>query len=45
MVIALKKAGLELIEKGMINVYHVTDGFEGDRDEKNQRGTIKWMAF
>lgn len=40
-----EKAGLELIEKGMTNVYHVTDGFEGDRDDNHQRGTLNGWRF
>lgn len=40
-----EKAGQELIDAGMTNVYHVTDGFEGERDENNQRGTINGWRF
>ncbi len=40
-----EKAGLELIEEGMTNIYHITDGFEGDRDENNQRGTINGWRY
>lgn len=40
-----EKAGLELIEEGMTNIYHVTDGFEGERDENHQRGTINGWRF
>ena len=40
-----EKAGLELIEKGMTNIYHITDGFEGERDDNNQRGTIDGWRF
>ena len=40
-----EKAGLELIEKGMTNIYHVTDGFEGERDENHQPGTLDGWRF
>ncbi len=40
-----EKAGLELIDKGMTNIYHITDGFEGERDENNQRGTLDGWRF
>lgn len=40
-----EKAGLELIEKGMTNIYHVSDGFEGDRDENHHRGSINGWRF
>ena len=40
-----EKAGLELIDEGMTNIYHVTDGFEGDRDENHHRGTLNGWRF
>lgn len=40
-----EKAGLELLEKGMENIYHVTDGFEGELDVNQQRGNIGGWRF
>lgn len=40
-----EKAGLELIEEGMKNIYHITDGFEGDLDENHQRGNLNGWRF
>ena len=40
-----KKAGIQLIEAGMKNIYHVSDGFEGDRDKHNQRSTLNGWRF
>ena len=33
------EAGRQLIEDGMINVYNVEEGFEGELDENHQRST------
>jgi rhodanese-related sulfurtransferase len=40
-----EKAGIQLLEAGLTNIYHVTDGFEGDRDDNNHRGTINGWRF
>ena len=40
-----EKAGIQLLEAGLINIYHVSDGFEGDRDENNHRGTLNGWRF
>ncbi len=40
-----EKAGIQLIEAGLTNIYHVTDGFEGDRDDNNHRGTLNGWRF
>lgn len=33
-------AGNQLLEAGLTNVYNVTQGFEGDLDEKHHRSTL-----
>ena len=40
-----EKAANQLLEAGLENIYHVTDGFEGDRDENNHRGTTGGWRF
>lgn len=40
-----EKAAVQLLEAGLDNIYHVADGFEGDRDEDNHRGTINGWRF
>ena len=40
-----EQAGDQLLEAGLSNIYHITDGFEGDRDEDNHRGTINGWRF
>ena len=40
-----EKAGEQLIEAGLTNIYHISDGFEGDRDHNNHRGTINGWRF
>lgn len=40
-----KVAGDKLIEEGLTNVYHIDEGFEGDRDDKNQRGNLGGWRF
>ncbi len=40
-----EKAGIQLINAGFTNIYHVTDGFEGDRDSQNHRGTLNGWRF
>ena len=38
-------AGDQLLEAGLTNIYHITEGFEGDRDENNHRGTLNGGRF
>jgi len=40
-----KLAGDKLLEDGLTHVYHIEEGFEGDRDENNQRGTLGGWRF
>lgn len=40
-----EKAGDQLLEAGLVNIYHVSDGFEGDRDDENHRGTLNGWRF
>ncbi len=40
-----EKAGDQLLEAGLVNIYHISDGFEGDRDENNHRGTQNGWRF
>ncbi len=40
-----EKAGIQLLEAGLTNIYHVSDGFEGDRDDNNHRGTLNGWRF
>ncbi len=40
-----EKAGIQLLEAGLTNIYHISDGFEGDRDENNHRGTSNGWRF
>ena len=40
-----EQAGIQLLEAGLTNIYHVSDGFEGDRDENNHRGTLNGWRF
>ena len=40
-----EKAGIQLLEAGLSNIYHVSDGFEGDRDDNNHRGTTNGWRF
>jgi rhodanese-related sulfurtransferase len=40
-----EKAGIQLLEAGMKNIYHITDGFEGDRDDDNHRGALNGWRF
>ena len=40
-----EKAGIQLLEAGLTNIYHVTDGFEGDRDDENHRGFINGWRY
>jgi len=40
-----KEAGELLIAEGLVNVYHIDEGFEGDRDENHQRSTIGGWRF
>jgi rhodanese-related sulfurtransferase len=40
-----REAGDVLINEGLKNIYHVDEGFEGDRDENYQRSTIGGWRF
>lgn len=33
-------AGNTLLDAGLTNIFHVTDGFEGDLDDNHQRGNV-----
>lgn len=35
-----KEAGNKLIDEGLKNVFHVDEGFEGERDDNGHRGTL-----
>lgn len=38
-------AGDTLLEAGLKQVYHVVDGFEGDKDDNNRRSSINGWRF
>ncbi len=38
-------AGMALINKGFNNVSHIDTGFEGDLDDKNQRGNLNGWRY
>ena len=38
-------AGQVLLEAGLKQIHHVVDGFEGDKDENNQRSTINGWRY
>ncbi len=38
-------AGKALLESGLKRVYHVIDGFEGDKDEHNHRSAINGWRY
>ena len=40
-----REAGELLIHEGLKNVYHVDEGFEGDRDENYHRSTLGGWRF
>ncbi len=40
-----EKAGHQLLDAGLRNIYHISDGFEGDRDDNNHRGTLNGWRF
>lgn len=40
-----KEAARALLEAGLRNVYHVDEGFEGERDEHHHRGTLGGWRF
>jgi len=40
-----EQAGQQLLEAGLTNIYHISDGFEGDRDDNNHRGTVNGWRF
>jgi rhodanese-related sulfurtransferase len=39
------EAGNALIEDGFSDVYHIDEGFEGERDENHQRSTLGGWRF
>ena len=39
------EAGKLLLENGVKNVYHIDEGFEGDLDDKHQRGNVGGWRF
>ena len=39
------EAGVKLIEAGILNVYNVAGGFEGERDEQYQRSTVNGWRY
>jgi rhodanese-related sulfurtransferase len=40
-----KEAGEVLINEGLKNIFHIDEGFEGDRDENYQRSTLGGWRF
>ena len=40
-----KEAGLKLVEAGLENVYHVTEGFEGELNDHHHRSTLGGWRF
>ena len=40
-----REAGIILIEAGILNTYNVSGGFEGERDENDQRSTVNGWRF
>jgi rhodanese-related sulfurtransferase len=40
-----KEAGHKLLEAGLENVYHISEGFEGELNEQHQRSTIGGWRF
>jgi rhodanese-related sulfurtransferase len=40
-----KEAGQLLLESGFQNVYHIDEGFEGDRDDQHHRSTLGGWRF
>jgi rhodanese-related sulfurtransferase len=38
-------AGKVLLESGLTQIYHIEEGFEGDRDENHHRGTLGGWRF
>ena len=39
------EAGNTLIDEGITNVFHVSEGFEGDLDDQHQRGNINGWRY
>lgn len=39
------QAGTQLIKADFSNIYHVQDGFEGDKDENEHRGTLNGWRY
>ena len=40
-----EKAGVQLLEAGLSNIYHISDGFEGERDDNDHRSTLNGWRF
>lgn len=40
-----KEAGKKLLRDGLKNIYNLTEGFEGERDDKGHRGTVGGWRF
>jgi len=40
-----REAGIKLIEAGILNVYNIEGGFEGERDENSQRSAVNGWRF
>ncbi len=40
-----REAGIKLIASGILNVYNITGGFEGERDENYHRSTINGWRY
>jgi rhodanese-related sulfurtransferase len=40
-----KEAGHLLLESGIHNVYHIDEGFEGERDEQHHRSSLGGWRF
>ncbi len=40
-----KEAGKALLKDGFKNVFHIDEGFEGERDEQGHRGTLGGWRF
>ncbi len=38
-------AGQQLLDAGLTHIYHINEGFEGDKDEQHHRSTINGWRF
>jgi len=38
-------AGKQLLEAGLTHIYHIEDGFEGDKDQHQHRSTLNGWRF